>query len=69
MNVSIYLLIGLLFSPIAGAMAFLIFYNEYLHHFPDKKRPFKIAIEAAILTLVLFIILSIVAGFFIAKTQ
>lgn len=69
MKVSISLLIGLLFSPIAGAMAFLIFYNEYQHHFPDKKRPFKIAMEAAIVTLALFVVLSIIAGLFIAKAQ
>jgi len=59
------MLVGLLFSPIAGAMAFLIFYNEYVHHYSNKKQPLKIAFEAALLTLILFIILSIIAGFFI----
>jgi len=63
------MLIGLIFSPIAGAMAFVIFYNEYLHHFTDKKQPLKIALEAAVLTTILFVILSVIAGFFIAGNQ
>ena len=63
------MVIGLFFSPIAGAMAFLIFYNEYLHHYPNKKQPLKIALEAAFITFILFFILSIIGGFFIYKIQ
>ena len=69
MEITIYMVIGLFFSPIAGAMAFLIFYNEYLHHYPNKKQPLKIALEAAFITFILFFILSIIGGFFIYKIQ
>jgi len=65
MEITISMVIGLFFSPIAGAMAFLIFYNEYLHHYPNKKQPLKIAFEAALLTFTLFIILSTIVGFFL----
>jgi len=55
--------IALIFSPLASAMAYLITYGEYLHHYPDKKRPVKLAIEAALVTFVFFIVLSFVIGF------
>ena len=55
--------IGLIFSPLASAMAFLITYGEYVHHYPDKRQPVKLAIQAALVTLIFFIVLSLVIGF------
>ena len=59
------ILIGLILSPIAAAMAFLITYEEYSHHFTDKKKPLKFAFEAAIFTLIIFGILSLLISLFI----
>lgn len=57
--------IGLILCPIAAAMAFLITYEEYSHHYMDKKQPLKFALEAAIFTFILFAILSLLVSFFI----
>jgi hypothetical protein len=59
------LFIGLVLSPVAAAMAFLIIYEEYSHHYPDKKKPLKFAFEAGIITLIIFGMLSLLASLFI----
>jgi len=59
---SLVLLIGLVFSPIAGLMAFLITYKEYEHHYPGKKEPLRLALEAAIFTFAFFMIVSVIVG-------
>ena len=56
------LLIGLVLSPFAGIMAFLITYHEYQRHYADKHQPFRIALEAALFTFVFFMIVSAVIG-------
>lgn len=61
--VSLSIGIALIFSPLASAMAFIITYGEYLHHYPDKKKSVKLATEAALATLAFFIVLSFVIGF------
>jgi uncharacterized membrane protein YidH (DUF202 family) len=48
------LLVGLVLIPIAMALVFLGAYEEYSHHFIDKKKPLKLAIEAAAFALILF---------------
>jgi hypothetical protein len=55
--------IALIFSPFASAIAFIITYGEYLHHYPDKRKPVKLATEAALVTFTFFIMLSFVVGF------
>jgi len=60
------LIIGLIFSPIAAVMAFLIIYEEYSRHNLDKKQQFKIAIQTGLFTLVVFIILALCIGFFLS---
>ena len=60
------LIIGLIFSPIAAVMAFLIIYEEYSRHNLDKKQKFKIAIQTSLFTLVAFIILALGIGFFLS---
>ena len=57
--------IGLVFSPIAAAAAFLITYGEYTHHYPDKKIPLKLATEAAIMAFIVFAVISLFVGLFI----
>jgi len=52
-----YVFIDLLFSFIAAFVAFAITYNEYVHHYPTKKEPLKLAFDTALTTFVVFIIL------------
>ena len=61
MNLGIYL-IFLPFVLIGVVMAYLITYSEYRHHYPTKKEPRRMALEAAIFTFVFFAIM----GFLIA---
>ena len=60
----IFLVIGIVFSPIAAAMAFLITYGEYTHHYPDKKMPLKLAGQAAIFTFIVFMAIMFGVGYF-----
>jgi len=59
------LLIGLMLCPIAAVMAFLITYDEYSRHYTDKKKPLKLAFEAAIITFIVFGMLSLFVSLFI----
>ena len=61
------LLIGIIFAPLAAAMAFIITYGEYQHHYPDKTMPRKLAIEAAVGTFVFFMIISVVIWWFLGE--
>jgi len=54
MGTSIYFIL-LPFALIAAAMAYLITYNEWTHHYSTKKEPRKIALEAAVFTFIVFI--------------
>jgi len=40
-------------------MAFLITYEEYVHHYPDKRKALKTALKTAIFTLVFFLVLGL----------
>ena len=45
------ILIGLMLSPIAAAMAFLITYEEYSHHYTNNKKSLKVALKRQYLLL------------------
>lgn len=60
-------ILGLLFSPLAALAAFLIIYDETQHHYPGKKEAFKLAVEAVIFTLIVFISLSFFITWFITQ--
>jgi hypothetical protein len=55
--------IGLVFAPFAALMVYLITLNEYQRHYPDKKTPQKIALQAAGFTVVTFVILGFAIGY------
>jgi len=55
--ISGYIFIDLLFSFIAALVAFGITYNEYVHHYPTKKEPIKLALDTAITTFIVFVVL------------
>lgn len=61
------LIIGLIFCPIAALMAFFITYGEYSRHYSDKKKPLKIAFQAAILAFIFFAIISVSSGIIIGS--
>jgi len=46
----------------AALMAFLITYQEYTHHYSDKREVRKIAFKAAAFTLVFFLIAGLLLG-------
>ncbi len=52
-------LIGLLFCPLAGAMAFLITYEEYSHHHLERRVVVGRSLGAALVTTLFFGALSL----------
>jgi len=65
---SLFLSIGIIFGFFASLMAYLITYGEWMHHYPTKKKPRKMAMETAIFTFVFFFLLSIIEGYLLTKT-
>lgn len=59
----IFIIIGLIFSPIAALMAYLITYGEYSHHYLSKKETLKISLEFAFYTFCFFLSLTIIVGY------
>jgi hypothetical protein len=59
--------LSLIFCPLAALCAFLITFDEYSHHYPNKRKPFQLALEAAIYTFIFFLFISLLIGFFISK--
>ena len=51
--------IAVILSLLAAAAAFVITYEEYVHHYPDKRKVLKTALEAAGFTLVFFLALGL----------
>ena len=66
MNVGVGL--GLLFSPVAGVMAFLITYHEYRHHYPDPGPARREALRTGLFATVVFFVLMAVAGLALEHT-
>jgi hypothetical protein len=56
---SIALVLSLIFSPLAAMMAFLITYDDYRRHFPERGRALRAGFEAAALTFAVFLLLSV----------
>lgn len=50
------------FSPFAAIIAYIITYDEYIHHL-DKKGARSQAFQAAIFTFIVFIIMGILSGY------
>jgi len=58
-------IISLCFSLVGAIMAFLITYEEYAHHYTDKRRPFQHAMQTAIFTFIIFLLLTVLAVLFL----
>lgn len=63
---TLFVLVGF-FCLLASLMAFLITYNEYAQHYVEKQTPLRIALEAAIFTFCVFLVLSLIVGFFLNR--
>ncbi len=59
----IIIIIGAGFALLAAISAFLIAYNEYSHHFTDKKRAMKISLETSLVIFLVFIAITVVTVF------
>jgi len=55
-------IVGFACSVIAGIMAFVITFNEYSHHFSEKRDVVKQSLEAAGVTFLFFVVLTGVLG-------
>jgi purine-cytosine permease-like protein len=51
--------IAVILSLLAAAAGFVITYEEYVHHYPDKRKVLKTALETAVFTLVFFLALGL----------
>lgn len=60
-------LIGLILSAMAGFTAFLITYDEWSHHYPDKREPLKFGAEAGVVAFLVFAILTVLVSFFVTR--
>jgi hypothetical protein len=56
-------ILWIIFSPIAALMAFLITYEEYSHHYPDRGPAIREALRMSIVTLLVFLVLGIAVSF------
>jgi hypothetical protein len=61
-------MIGGVFGVLAAVMAYMITFGEYTHHFPDARMPRKLALETALVTFAVFLLLALMAGVFFTWT-
>ena len=61
------IVVGIVFGFIAALMAFVITWHEYEKHKLTGKRLFKEAFQSAIFTFIVFLLLSLLAGFLLAR--
>ena len=61
------LLLGLILGPLAGLMAFAITYEEYQHHFPNRRRVMWASLEAGVTAFLVFLLASVLGGILAAK--
>jgi len=69
MSINLAIIFGLILSPLAALMAFLITFEEYKHHYPDNSVPLKTALEVAVVTFLFFFIVSILIGSILVRTN
>lgn len=55
MAIKLILIVALIFSPFAAAIAFIITYEEYARHLVDRRAVLKISLRMALVTFVFFI--------------
>jgi len=60
-------LIGVIFSILGAVMAYLITYQEYVHHYKDKGDAIRASMRTAVMTFIVFIGLSVFLAVFLRK--
>ena len=65
-GIELFLVVGLVFGALGGAMAFLITYEEYSHHHFDRRRLVRESLQAGGFAFVAILALALAAGFFIS---
>jgi len=66
MNIA-FLFLGIVPGLLAGLLAFVITYDEYSRHYTDRKRPLRMALEAAAFAFFVFLALSVATGFVLTR--
>jgi len=61
------IVVGIIFGLLAAASAFIITWREYERHKFTGKRLFREAFQTAIFTFVVFLLLSLLAGFLLKR--
>lgn len=64
---TLFLVIGLVFSPIGGLMVFLITYEEFRHHYANWRQPFRLALQDGVVAFIVLIVVSIVIGIAVGR--
>ncbi|MCL4393190.1 hypothetical protein M1145_03575 [Patescibacteria group bacterium] len=64
MKSPIFIVIGIIFAPIAGILAFIISFEEYKHHYTNIKDSLKIPLQIALITFLFFIFIFLILSFF-----
>ena len=57
----------LIFSALAALCAFVITYEAYSKHYPDKKRPLKMAAQTALAAFAFFTVLTFLLTFLLGS--
>jgi|WetSurMetagenome_2_1015567.scaffolds.fasta_scaffold106973_2 hypothetical protein len=57
------LIFGVIFGALAAGAAYIITYQEYVHHFPDKAIPRKMAFRLAVVAFLFFVISILIIWF------
>jgi hypothetical protein len=60
-----FLVIGLIFAPLAALMAFLITYEEYSHHYSRRRPALLHGLRAALFAFVIFLVVALTVGWVI----
>ncbi len=66
-DLRLFVLLGLVFTPLAGAMAYLITYGEYSHHQLERRRPIVMSLQAAVASMVVLLSLMVLAALLFAR--
>jgi len=65
-SIGLFVGLGVLFGTLGGAIAYIIFYKEYIHHFVDAGKARGMALRGALTAFLFFLALSVIAGFVIS---
>ena len=61
-DLSLFLFLGTTFGFLGGMAAFFITYEEYRHHFNDKKKILRHSLETGIFAFFVFLAVSVLVG-------